>query len=114
MDSYGNDSYGAGNMVVIPDGNGDNPTIVVLGKVLSGCFLNRDGSKTSWARGADRKDGPLPDLLDKAGLHFPDTATAVAWLLANGLDNRLVIPQAGAHAPACSISASCSELCRGR
>jgi hypothetical protein len=87
--NYGNDSYGAGNMVVIPDGNGDNPTIVVLGKVLSGTFVNQDGSWTQWSRGDKRKDGPLPDLLDKAGVHFPDNATAVAWLLDNDLDGGL-------------------------
>jgi hypothetical protein len=87
MDSYG-DNYGAGNMVVIPDVNGDNPTIVVLGKVLSGTFVNLDGSWTGWARGADRQDGPLPDLLDRCSNHFPDNATAVAWLTDNGLVNR--------------------------
>jgi hypothetical protein len=72
-------------MVVIPDGDGNNPTIVTLGKVHSGGFLNRDHSKTFWAR-PDGHDGPLPDYLDKGvGYLFPDHATAVAWLTDHGL-----------------------------
>jgi len=74
--------------VVIPDANGNNPTIVTLGKVLSGGFLNQDGSKTFWAR-PDGHNAALPALLDRgAGMHFPDSATAVAWLLDNGLVTR--------------------------
>lgn len=45
--------------VIIPNGDGDDPQIVVLGRVLSRAWLNPDGTHGEWKR-PQGYTGPVP------------------------------------------------------